>query len=135
LERELWDDDIADLLSILRRLIFLRYRPLVEQFSTGRCLDPSSLDSIIPYCQASVTAIYGDDERIIDCLGSKPSHNDEVVPFGYMVTLSNPANRDSDLSSQTDQCNFSIFATTEETAISKALTYARARCRGTIPAI
>ena len=39
LEREMWDDNIDDLLSFLRRLIFLKYRPLVEHYSTVCSLD------------------------------------------------------------------------------------------------
>lgn len=136
-ERELWNDDIVDLLSILRRLMFLRYRPLVEHFSTGHRLiqkDQSDLSHIIPNVSASLTEVYGDDERIVECLGPRPTDNDEIVPFGYLITFSIPVNStsDCDLSSQTDQYSYSIFATTKETAISKASTYAGAGYRGMI---
>ena len=130
LEREMWDDNIDDLLSFLRRLIFLKYRPLVEHYSTICFLD-KIVHSNVPYFQ--VTDINAQDKRITKCLRPKSYNNNELIPYGHLTTFSVPVIPvpDSDLSSLSNACSASVFSVTEMTAISRPLNYVRKGFRGT----
>lgn len=129
LEREKWDDDIDDLKSIIRRLIFLKYRPLAEHYSTVLIMDRSTrtnIPSVITEDQISMIPIDVNNERIKICIKSKTKYDKDVVPFGYLATLSLPINPDPDsnVSSQKNSYTISLFSSTQEMAKSKAFDYA-----------
>lgn len=137
LEREMWGDDIDDLMSVLRRLMFLKYRQLAEHYSTACFLDrnQSNIPFIATDDQVLVTDIHAKDERIKKYLGKTSSlYTNDLIPYGYLATLPIPVDLipDSNVSPGTDSHNISVFSMKRDIAISKTLAYAREGYTGMI---
>lgn len=121
-EREIWgDDDIEDLLSCLRRIMALKYRGLVQRYSTDRRVargvsskrEPMNIDS--EYVVAR--EVRREDATICEWIGA-PSGNNNCHILGYLAT---------------SRCGIEIFAVEESEAVSITVAYAKRGSNGNIP--
>lgn len=124
-ERELWGDDIEDLLSCLRRIMELKYRGLVQGFSTRRIMDGPSNKNTDRRSTMSVVDVRSEqgivdvkeirrgDDAICEWLGTAlPGKEKDFL--GYL------ANLNEELGGP-----ISIFAFDKDVAVSTALAYAK----------
>ena len=152
-ERELWNEDMGDVISTLRRLIFLKYQPIIDLFSTYHVIDRSvqtlSFEKVTME-HVRVKKVERGDCRIQTCLISAPPslQQKNPPPFGYIAIISKPAassfsqsdpapdqepnsvpSQQSDPSYWPDQ-NLMVYDVTENGAASKAIAYANAGVKG-----
>ena len=128
-EREVWNEDIEDILSILRHLIFRKYSAVIEKYSTiyVRDVNPENMLSRFidtDHADISVKGIDRDDPYVTECLGPGFA-GDEECNYGYLATAALLSNSSSDTGTRV-----SIYAVHKETAISRALFYLNFGCKG-----
>ena len=120
-EREIWGDDIDDLISFLRRIIELKYWGLVERYSGRK--QPVQGESPIHHPvsdgeneQVHVREVQRGDDDICEWLG--PALPDQKEDFlGYLATIA---------------FDISVYSEDIEVAVSTALLYAKYGYRGTV---
>ena len=120
-EREIWGDNIDDLISFLRRIIELKYWGLVERYST--CKQPYQEESSIhrPVSdgeneQVPVREVQRGDNDICEWLGpASPKQKNEFL--GYLATI---------------PFDISIYSEDREIAVSIALLYSKYGYRDTV---
>lgn len=114
-EREVWGDDVEDLLSCLRMIMEMKYRGLVQEYSTNRqVIRERSSDhdrmNVVGREQVVVRPVLRGNVEICGYLGPA-AHDIKNIILGYVAT-----NRDF--------AGISIYATDESRADSTFITYA-----------
>ena len=113
LERELWNESVDDLTSYLRSLLYLRYQPLINVYSTNPLIN---IGTNVQQSKLRVTEKDIDVQEIVNdplinkCLEGKV---DNGRPYGYLATLKQSRPNESE----------SMFALTRDDAISKFVRY------------
>ena len=132
-ERELFNDSLDGIYSILRWLIAFRYR-LINLFCTNRILEMSMIPSLrkISDDHVTMTKVDADNTLIEKCMVISDK---SFPPFGYLATVSveePPSDQTSVASRPENTSNKTVFAyaPTEERARSKALYLARTGSKG-----
>lgn len=115
-EREIWGDDIEDLLSCLRRIITSKYRGLVQQFTTNYRLiqgDSSNETSVVAIKHANEGIVLRGDDVICKWIGQSPDRKATVL--GYLSPIG---------------IDIPIYAVEQGKAASAALVYAKRGFKG-----
>ena len=137
-EREMFNDSLEGIDSIIRWLIAFRYR-LINLFRTNQIFEMPIIPGLSPKFLSDddviVTQVDTDNTLVQNCLVI----NDKTCPpFGYLATIS-VGERPSDQISaaprpeNTSNTTISSYAPTEEEARSKALYLARTGSKGISP--
>ena len=80
-EREVWGDDVKDLLSCLRRIMALRYRGLVQRYSTNRRVNrggSSKHDRMNIVGETPAREVRREDATICEWLGPPSGDNKKI---------------------------------------------------------
>ena len=112
-EREVWGDDIHDLLSCLRKIMALKYRGLVQRYSTNRPVIRGSFkhERMNVFNERAVREVWRTDTAICEWLGPLRDKNGDSV-LGYLA----PSGFDD-----------TIFEAKKSKAVSITVTYAKGR--------
>jgi hypothetical protein len=120
-EREIWGDDIDDLLSFLRRIIELKYWGLLERYSTDR--HPNQEEESIHHSvnvdeheKVNIREVWSNDDNICEWLRPAVAAKEKEF-LGYLATLGS---------------DISIYDEDPEVAISTALLYSKYGHKGDI---
>ena len=128
-ERELWNEGIDDLLSVLRLLMFRKYSTIIENYSTIYLDDINPASLCLPSTPATRDGILyktvdRHDPHVVDCLGPAPLQMDDYH-YGHLATVTAPSIGVGDTTQAV-----SIYAISKETAGSRALFHLNSGCKG-----
>ena len=116
-EREVWGDDVDDLLFCLRGIMAIKYRGFVHEYSTNRrVIRERSFDydrmNIVRREQVVERPVQRGNAPICECLGPAVRGNEDNI-LGYLATI--PDSR----------VGISIYAAKKSRAVSTAIAYAK----------
>jgi hypothetical protein len=83
-ERELWDDDIQDLICFLQRIMAIKYDGLVQRYSTYRRVQRGGPTNVVDKDKLDVKEIRRKTPEICEWIGHINVDGDEIL--GYLTT-------------------------------------------------
>jgi hypothetical protein len=110
-ERELWNEEIEDIKSIFRQLIFFKYQKILK-YSTWNWALKSSLGEMNVAVAEDVTAtkVVRSDPELEECLGPSTKQNKDNT-FGYIAKLAK------------DTRDVTVFAASKEDSVDKMIEF------------
>jgi dsRNA-specific ribonuclease len=114
-ERELWNEDIDDIKSIFRQLIFFKYQKILK-YSTWNWALKSSLGQLnvaVAKDDVTVTKVVRSDPEMEECLGPSTEQT-KVNTFGYIAKLA----------IHKDTRDVTVFAASKDDAVEKIIEFA-----------
>jgi hypothetical protein len=115
-EREVWGDDIEDLLSCLRRIIITKYRGLVQQYTTNTPViqgSSSNETSVVAIKHANEGIVLRGDDVICKWIGQDRKRKATVL--GYLSPIG---------------IDIPVYAVEKDEAASAAFAYAKCGFKG-----